>query len=193
MRINNSKCLFIGQVKNFIAGKNIYLILKKKNKREEERGKRKNGEREREININSKWPVSRIKACSFFSRPPLVTLYGVFGHFRALVWVRSEVYIFSRPVISQYFISLKKSGGYLVTQREIQSKSPDQAFTTLKHSEQKWNIVQSLHRQTLFISLLLVAICFFFYEDCLFLSDTVLNFFLLHMCIEYFFFPKKKR
>lgn len=98
----------------------------------------------------------------FFSRPPLVTLYGVFGHFRALVWVRSEVYIFSRPVISQYFISLKKSGGYLVTQREIQSKSPDQAFTTLKHSEQKWNIVQSLHRQTLFISLLLVAICFFF-------------------------------
>lgn len=128
----------------------------------------------------------------FFSRPPLVTLYGVFGHFRALVWVRSEVYIFSRPVISQYFISLKKSGGYLVTQREIQSKSPDQAFTTLKHSEQKWNIVQSLHRQTLFISLLLVAICFFFYEDCLFLSDTVLNFFLLHMCIEYFFFSKKK-
>lgn len=48
MRINNSKCLFIGQVKNFIAGQNIYLILKKKNKREEERGKRKNGERERE-------------------------------------------------------------------------------------------------------------------------------------------------
>lgn len=129
----------------------------------------------------------------FFSRPPLVTLYGVFGHFRALVWVRSEVYIFSRPVISQYFISLKKSGGYLVTQRETQSKSPDQAFTTLKHSEQKWNIVQSLLRQTLFISLLLVAICFFFYEDCLFLSDAVLNFFFtayVHRIL--FLFEEKK-
>lgn len=129
----------------------------------------------------------------FFSRPPLVTLYGVFGHFRALVWVRSEVYIFSRPVISQYFISLKKSGGYLVTQREIQSKSPDQAFTTLKHSEQKWNIVQSLHRHTLFISLLLVAICFFSMKIAYFCQMLCWIFFLLHMCIEYVFFSKKKR
>lgn len=47
MRINNSKCLFIGQVKNFIAGKNIYLILKKKNKREKGKGE-KEGERERD-------------------------------------------------------------------------------------------------------------------------------------------------
>lgn len=89
---------------------------------------------------NHKQQMTRVTHLSvgfFFSRPPLVTLYGVFGHFRALVWVRSEVYIFSMPVISQYFISLKKSGGYLVTHREIQSKSPDQASTTLKHSEQK--------------------------------------------------------
>lgn len=62
-----------GKLRILSQEKNIYLILKKKNKREEERGKRKNGEREREININSKWPVSRIKACSFFSRPPLLS------------------------------------------------------------------------------------------------------------------------
>lgn len=48
MRINNSKCLFIGQVKNFIAGKKYLLDFEEKKIREKGKGGKGRMERERE-------------------------------------------------------------------------------------------------------------------------------------------------